>query len=199
MNGRMTDQRARWEARYGARQEAPARAPSLFLRRMLKDLPPGRALDVACGDGRNAFLLAEHGFEVDALDFSFAALMRARDTLRRAKRTARFVQCDLEAFPLPRDLYEVVLDVRYLQRDAWPSLKHAVRESAIIVFETFLLQQAEIGHPSNPAFLLREGELARAFADFDILSYEEGLLETEDEPAYLARMLARRPAGWTAD
>jgi len=195
----MSEERARWEARYGARTEASARKPSLFLSERSKDLPNGRALDLACGEGRNTLLLAEQGFAVDGLDLSCTGLTRAQDTLRRAGRVARFVQCDLETFPLPVNLYDVVLNVRYLQRSLWPSLKRAVRESGMIVFETFLREQAEIGHPSNPAFLLGRRELAQAFADFEILSYEEGLLATEDEPAYLARMLARRPVGWTAD
>ncbi len=53
--------------------------------------------------------------------------------------------------------------------------------------------QQQFGHPRNPAFLLERGELADRFGDFEILSYDEGRCETESGPAFLARMLARRP------
>ena len=105
----------------------------------------------------------------------------------------RFVQADLEEFPLPIDRYAVVVNVRYLQRSLWKPIQASLLIGGMIVFETFLLDQREIGHPSNPRFLLERGELAAAFDDLDIVVYEEGLFETESGAAYLARMIARRP------
>ena len=195
----MRDERSHWDTRYGARAERPPRRASLFLENVLEQLPVGRALDVACGDGRNALALAERGFAVDGMDLSRVALEQLKRFFHERRLDARVVQCNLEDFPLPQNLYDVVLNVRYLQRAALPSLKRAVREGGVVVFETFLREQASIGHPRNPDFLLERGELARALGDFELIVREEGLLATEDEPAYLARVLARRPVGWKAD
>jgi tellurite methyltransferase len=195
----MRDERSHWDARYGARTDRSPRPASLFLCSVLDQLPAGRALDVACGDGRNALALAERGLAVDGVDVSRIALENLRRVFRERGLDARVVQCDLENFALQKNLYDVVVNVRYLQRAAFPSLKRAVRDAGVVVFETFLREQASIGHPRNPAFLLERGELAKAFADFELLACEEGLLVTEGEPAYLARVLARRPLGWEAD
>jgi SAM-dependent methyltransferase len=195
----MSDERTRWDERYrsGAAHASPE--PSGFLRSRLDDLPPGRALDVACGDGRNALLLAELGLTVHGLDISREGLARAKSALRARGHRGEFVQCDLETYPLPPAHYDVVLNIRYLQRSLLPALKRTLRASGVIVFETFLLEQAATGHPKNPDFLLRRGELAEAFSDLDILVYEEGRVATEGDAAHLARMLARRPVGWSAD
>lgn len=174
-------------------------SPSLFLERHAARLPVGRALDVACGDGRNTLYLARRHFAVEAVDIAFAGLMRARQEALQRGLSARFIQANLDDFALPPGRYDVVVNVRYLNRPLLPVLKKAVRVDGMVVFETFLHEQAEIGHPRNPAFLLARGELARMFSDFNVLVYEEGLFETERDKAFLARMLAQRPRGWEPD
>jgi SAM-dependent methyltransferase len=192
----MSSNRADWECRHREAKRA-ALPPSSFLLRTVHRLPHGRALEVACGSGRNAALLARHGFRVEAIDLSHVGLIAARDNVAAGGLTA--IQADLESFPLPRRRYQVVVNVRYLQRSLWPALKQSLADRGMVVFETFLRDQAAIGHPRNPSFLLERGELAGGFRDFEILEYEEGLFGSEGEAAFLARMLARRPQGWNAD
>jgi SAM-dependent methyltransferase len=194
----MGSDRAHWEARH-AEKDHPILRPSSFLLRTMPRLPRGRALEVACGSGRNVRLLAEHGFRVEAIDISHAALLKARANGDVGDGAVAAIQTDLQTYPLPETRYQVVANVRYLQRDLWPGLKRSLTDLGMIVFETFLREQRTIGHPRNPELLLERGELARGFADFEILDYEEGLFASEDEPAFLARMLARRPKGWNPD
>ena len=161
---------------------------------MLPQLPRGRALDLACGAGRHALYLARRGWIVDAIDFARAGLAAA-DRQRAARPAAvHAVQADLEQFPLPRDRYDVVVNVRYLQRSLFAALKASVRRGGVVVFETFIRDQQQLGHPRNPAFLLERGELARSSTISRLLVYDEGRFETESGPAFLARMLARRPS-----
>jgi hypothetical protein len=87
-----------------------------------------------------------------------------------------------------------VVNVRYLQRDLFAAIRDALLPGGVVVFETFLREQAQLGHPSNPAFLLEPGELRSHFADFDILDAAEGLVERGDGRSYLAQLVARRPA-----
>jgi len=186
-------ERRRWEERYAASAEAPSSPASVFLRESLQRLPRGQALDVACGEGRHTIFLARHGYRVDAIDLALTALQRLHAVVRRERLPVALIQANLEDLPLPPQRYDVILNMRYLQRSLWSRLKQALRPGGLIVFETFTSEQRRFGHPTNPAFLLQPGELRRFFADHEILHYTEGLFDTEAGPAYLARMLARRP------
>jgi 2-polyprenyl-3-methyl-5-hydroxy-6-metoxy-1,4-benzoquinol methylase len=191
--------RARWEARYAARPELRAGAPSRLLSGHRHLLPAGRAVDIACGDGRQALWLARRGFAVDAIDFAFTALSRLAAAARHEGVAVHPVQADLEQLSLPEGRYAVVVNVRYLQRSLFGVLRRAVAPGGVIVFETFLRAHARLGHPRNPAFLLEPGELRAQFAGFTPLVDEEGCFDTEAGPAFLARLIARRPATATRD
>ena len=67
-----------WDARYAGEQLVWSAEPNRFLVAEVDGLPPGRALDVACGEGRNAIWLAEHGWMVTAVDFSAVAIDKGR-------------------------------------------------------------------------------------------------------------------------
>jgi SAM-dependent methyltransferase len=197
-----------WEERYARRSEAIG-PPSEFVVGVLDSLcaalgkqegdasAKGRALDVACGDGRHALLLARSGFVVDAIDRAATALQRAQRAAHDEHLALRLVRADLEDFPLPRERYDVAVNVRYLQRSLIPALKRCLRPGGVLAFETFIVDQAALGHPTNPAFLLARGELRAAFDDFDLISYAEGRFESESGSAFLARLCARRPPAWT--
>jgi SAM-dependent methyltransferase len=187
----MSDQ-TQWESRYREGGGDASRPPSQFLSAVLQQLPPGRALDLACGAGRHALYLARHGWTVDAIDFARAGLAQLAAAARRDSLRVHPVQADLEQFPLRRDRYDVVLNVRYLQRGLVAAMKASVRRGGVIVFETFIRDQQQLGHPRNPAFLLERGELRAHFEDFAVVAYDEGRFETESGPAFLARLLARR-------
>ena len=189
----MDKERRRWEERYASGETGSPGTPSLFLKETLHTLPQGRALDVACGNGRHALFLAEHGYRVEAIDQAFGAVSPLRTAAERNRLPIVAVQANLEHFPLRPERYEVVVNIRYLQRSLWHSLKTTLRPGGVIVFETFTTDQQRLGPPNNPAFLLRSGELRDAFRNFELLEYAEGRFETESGPAYLARMLARRP------
>jgi tellurite methyltransferase len=185
-----SDDRTRWEGRY-ASAGAGSEGPSQFLA-MHAALLHGRVLDVAAGAGRNAVFLARRGLRVDAVDIALAGLRIARNAARSEGLDLRAVQADLESFPLPHACYDAAINVRYLQRSLFTGLQRAVKPGGLILFETFLIDQQTLGHPRNPAFLLQRGELRAAFCRCDILMYEEGLFHAASQPAYLARMLARR-------
>lgn len=187
----MTGERTRWEARYATAGERHDR-PSAFLVAHAA-LLRGRVLDIAAGAGRNALFLARRGCSVEAIDISLAGLRMARAAAAREGYQLLAVQADLESFPLARERYDAIINIRYLQRSLFEPIQRAVKPEGLILFETFLIDQQSIGHPRNPAFLLQRGELRAAYARCQILIYEEGRFETDTGPAYLARMIARRP------
>ena len=169
--------------------------PSAWLLESADLLPAGgRALDVACGRGRHALLLAATGFETTAIDRDRDALAALETTARGLGLSVRTWATDLEANdPDLPDLgaaaFELVVVFRYLHRPLFPALRRALTPGGMLVYETFTRAQAACGHPRNPAFLLEEGELARLVAPLDVLRFEEG----EREGAFVARVVARRP------
>ena len=69
---------AGWDARYAEVDQVWSSGPNQFVEAELRDLPPGNALDLACGEGRNAIWLAEQGWKVTAIDFSSVGVDRGR-------------------------------------------------------------------------------------------------------------------------
>jgi rhodanese-related sulfurtransferase len=164
----------------GAREFGPGvmRGPSPWLLENADLLARGgRVLDVACGRGRHALLLASAGFEVHAIDRNPDAIAFVRDTADRLglKLTAEIA--DLETDP-PPDLgsaaYDAVLVFNYLHRPLMPSLREATKPAGRVFYETFTTQQAERGHPRHPAFLLKDGELPELLAPFTIVRSRAG-------------------------
>lgn len=153
----------------------------------LDDVPA--ALDLACGSGRNAVDLALRGFDVTAVDILPDALEKAQDLAKRAGVTLRTMPIDLE-FPGALDELQadLIVVVRYLERTLFRPIENALRPGGFLVYETFTADQAALGHPRNPRFLLRHDELRHAFPALKTLSYQEGFFEG----AHLARLVARR-------
>ena len=155
-------------------------------------LPRGRrALDIACGPGRHTLLLANSGFTVRAVDRDPDAIERLRERAQVLGVDITAVVMDLETDP-PPDLgsreYDLVVGFNYLHRPLMPALREAVKPGGRIFYETFTTRQAERGHPRNPNYLLREGELVELMAPFTILRSREG----EFDGRFLASVVAQR-------
>src|SRR6476469_7102782 len=97
--------RRMWDARYAATESLWTFEPNRFLVRETEGLAPGRALDLACGEGRNALWLAARGWQVTAVDFSAVALEKGR----RADDSVDWQVGDVLTAPLPQDLDLVVV------------------------------------------------------------------------------------------
>jgi len=181
-----------WDAKHKLAAEAPPAEPASIVRELLPLLPAGPALDIACGTGRHALLLAARGQHVTAVDFSDVALeiLKARAHSMRApmrqsksfldapKRHLRagleLMQADLEHIHLPECSYDLILCVQYLQRSLFPQMTRALRPNGVLLMETFTSAQLEFpGGPRNPAYLLESGELRDAFPDLRVLFYRE--------------------------
>ncbi len=95
-----------WDARYAATELVWSRGPNRFVERELAELPPGRALDLAGGEGRNAIWLAQQGWQVELVEFSAVALAKARELAAHTGVEVAFTEADLTAPPdlAPADL-----------------------------------------------------------------------------------------------
>jgi SAM-dependent methyltransferase len=91
-------QREDWDRRYAAVENLWATKPNRFLVAEVSDLPPGRALDLACGEGQNGIWLASRGWDVTGVDYSDVAIRKATARAARDGIDARFVCADLVEF-----------------------------------------------------------------------------------------------------
>jgi len=203
----MRPSQAHWDAKYSLAAREAAEAPAGILAELRPLLPTGAALDLACGRGRNAIFLAEHGRPVTAVDWSEAALdlleKRAQTLRLPVRRIQRIedaqlartgidlVQADLESAQLGVNRYFLIVCVRYLQRSLFSQICRALRPGGMLLFETYTKAQLDFSDgPRNPAHLLDRGELRRAFPELQTIFYRE--LRAEQGIASLA---ARKPPG----
>jgi SAM-dependent methyltransferase len=163
--------REEWDRRYAGSELLWTAQANRFLVEESGDLSPGRALDVACGEGRNAVWLAERGWRVTGVDFSEVALEKARGLAEMRDVKAEWVQADLlEYQPAPR-AFDLVI-VFYLQvpaaerRGILRAAADAVAAGGRLLLVAHDSSNLEHGHggPQNPAVLYTAADVV---ADLD--------------------------------
>ncbi len=179
--------------------------PSGFLVENIALLPGGRALDIAMGYGRNTIYLASMGFEAEGVDILPEAVNGALTAAQKAGVSIRAQVADLEngSYNIEKAAYDLIICFNYLHRPLIPRIKDGLRQGGMIVYETFIIDQAQFGKPRNPDHLLKHNELLDMFRDFRCLRYHEGILGSyqalagivaekiqADNPAYLVKNLS---------
>lgn len=152
--------------------------PAQFLVENIELLPKGRALDLAMGTGRNAIYLSQMGFKVDGIDISPDAVNRA---IERAKRSGVQIMAQVadlkDGYHIEKRAYDLIICFNYLQRSLTPQIIGGLRTGGIVVYETYIIDQARFGKPRNPDHLLKHNELLDLFRDLRCLRYREGIIE----------------------
>jgi len=152
-----------------------------------------RAFDLACGSGRDAVYLALREMDVEAIDILPDALERAADLARRIGVPLKVRCADLEAgASLNVNCCDLALVFNFLHRPLLAQIREAIVPGGFIVYETFLKASRDAyGKPSRDTHLLNPGELAAAFADWQLLVSREG---PSGPRRIAAGIVARKPA-----
>lgn len=195
-----------WDARYAATDLLWTATPNRWVEAELADLPPGRALDLACGEGRNALWLAERGWQVTAVDFSGVALAKGRRVAEAAGdgRADRidWVEADLLAYQPEPAGYEAVV-VAYLQLPADERRVIVPRAAAALAEGGVVLVVAHdsanltdgVGGPPDPAVLYTaddvSSDLAASGVPMRIDRAEQVLRPIEGQPRPAIDLLVR--------
>jgi len=174
------NERDAWNRRYAEGDYTPRTHPAPYLEEWLPRFPPGRALDVACGTGRNALALASAGYEVDAVDISEVAVGHARNEADRRGLAVNWIVSDIDDFRPPSATYQVITVIRYRNPALWPRLADALAPDGWILVEHHVKSERKVAGPGTPEFRLDPGELLAAFAGLRIVHYAETI-----EPADL--------------
>lgn len=138
--------RTTWNERYAARGLVWSAGPNKRFAEEVAHLTPGRALDVACGEGRNAIYLAEQGWRVTAIDFSDVGVEKGRRNAEERGVAVDWVVGDVTETELPQHGFDLVA-ILYLHTDPATRARWLPKAiDAVDVGGTFLY----IGHdPAN--------------------------------------------------
>ena len=184
--------REKWNRRYRGGAYAARVHPSAFLEAWIDRIPVGRAIDIACGAGRNALYLANRGFEVDAVDISGEALDRARGTARQMGLAVDWLEHDLEERLELASSYQLIVIVRYVNLPLIRQLVTSLAPGGFLLCEQHLVTEEDVIGPQNPAFRVRRGDLLTAAEGLQVRHLEETLvLEPDGKAAALARLVAQ--------
>jgi SAM-dependent methyltransferase len=191
-----------WDRRYSEPDLLWSATPNRFLVQEARDLPPGRALDLACGEGRNALWLAERGWRVTGVDYSSVAIAKAQARSEQEDVEIEFLCVDLLEYEPQQKTYDLVL-VLYLQL---PALERRLvlgrAREALAPGGTFLLIGHDlvnladgVGGPRDPEVLYTPADIVSELRGLDVVKAERVLRDVADadRPAIDALVRARQP------
>jgi 2-polyprenyl-3-methyl-5-hydroxy-6-metoxy-1,4-benzoquinol methylase len=175
--------RQHWEERH-AEGDIESSEPNPVLAATVSGLTPGSALDLACGDGRNAVWLASRGWRVTGVDWSETALAKAAARAEAAGLTVEWLKADLLAWNPPSTAFELVTVV-YLhlpvggRRQIYAAAAQAlVPGGRLVVIGHDRTNLADgVGGPQDPALLFTAAEIgAELLEDVADLTIESHLV-----------------------
>jgi len=164
-----------------------------WIRRFATRIPAGGVvLDLACGGGRHTRYAASLGHRVLAVDRDAEAIAGLAG-LHNVETRVADLEC--EAWPFPGQRFCGIIVTNYLHRALLPVLVESVTPGGALIYETFAVGNERFGRPSNPAFLLRPGELLDAVQGrMRVIAYEDVEIASP-KPAMIQRICAERLAG----
>jgi SAM-dependent methyltransferase len=190
---------AEWNAKYAAR-ELWGVEPNRYVRPVADPLPAGRALDLACGEGRNAIWLAERGWRVTAVDFSDVAVERGKGWAAERGVAVDWLVADLVTWVPPVAAFDFVL-LCYLQlpdderRVVWHNAARALAPGGTLLLAGHHSRNLVdgIGGPKEPAVLYTETDVTRELAGLTITRADEVLRPVDDGTAIDCVVVATKP------
>ena len=197
----------RWQDRYSTPEYAFGKEPNLFLARCKPLLPKsGKALAVADGEGRNGVWLAKQGLDVLSIDYSPAALTKARALAAENKVDVTFLEADVHAWPYPDAAFDVVVEIftQFSQpadrARKWAGMRRALKSGGLLIVQGYTPKQLQYGTggPKEIAKLYTREMLESAFGDFDTFSIVEEELELHEGASHsgmsaVIGLTARKP------
>ncbi len=183
-----------WNQRYLSSERGDQGAifapPTALVVRTAESLKPGRALDLACGTGRNAFWLAEQGWNVTAVDGATAAIELLRDEAVRRNLRVDAVAADLSLgqFAIAPESWDLITICYYLQRDLLAPAFSGLRRGGVLLAITHIAESGEEPHPHR----LEAGELLSLFKGGNVLHYREGKPDDQAHKRAVAEIVIQR-------
>ena len=184
--------RNKWNQRY-AEDSYHKNNPVTLVEDWLPGLPGGRALDVACGAGRNAIFLAQAGYQVDAIDISHEGLELARQEAENLGLSVNWIEHDLD-HPYPFDTnYNLIIVMWYVDLGLISRLCDCLAPGGYLICEEHLITDREVIGPTSSNYRVAPGVLREAVSGLDVLLYEESIeMNAEGEQVASARVVVKK-------
>ena len=169
----MSDFLDKWNQRYES-TEITAIKPARVLEQNVHLLPNvGCALDLACGLGANARLLAKHGLDTVAWDISTVAIDKLSAYAEQEGIPLYAEVRDVELNPPPANRFDVIVVVHFLERRITRDLVTALRPKGLLFYQTWIHDTVDNVGPANPNYRLAPNELLSMFEPLRVLVYRE--------------------------
>ena len=169
--------------------------PSALLAEWIDRLPRGKALDLACGAGRNCLFLARHGYDVTGIDVSMVGLERAAASARDEGLNIAWIEQDLDLDLPVEGTFDVIVLFRYVNLQLIGQLPVLLSPGGILIVEEHLsTEESDVLGPTNPEFLVKPGQLREQIDGLEPLVDEEGIvIDPDGRKAALARFVGKAP------
>jgi len=184
--------RDKWDQRY-AEGSYQKNNPVTLVEDWLPKLPVGRALDVACGAGRNSILLAQAGYQVDAIDISRVGLNQARQKAEDQGLSINWIEQDLDQpYPFATD-YDLIIVMWFVNLGLISTLCDCLATGGYLLCEEHLITDQEVIGPTSLNFRVAPGVLREAVSGDDVLLYEESIeMNSVGEQVASARVVVKK-------
>jgi 2-polyprenyl-3-methyl-5-hydroxy-6-metoxy-1,4-benzoquinol methylase len=163
----------KWDEIYASQVNSSLAAAAVLAEHTFLLPETGTALDLACGLGANAFLLAEYGLEVQAWDISAVAVAKVQQAADEKGLEVTVKQVDIQKNTLPENSFDVIVITRFLDRAVCREIMAALKPEGLLFYQTYTKQKITDSPPHNPDFLLAENELLSLFSPLKVIFYQE--------------------------
>lgn len=187
------DEKAHWNSRYREKPGSWTEPDELLTHayaEFLSASPPGLALDLAGGPGRNALFLLRRGWRVKLLDISEVGLQLAQEKAAAEGLSSRLTTelVDLNTvLDLGSGQYDLVTVFYFLRRELFPALTAALKPGGLLIYKTYTTARRDLGNgPTDQRYLLKPNELREAFSSLHLLHYQE-VVQAKSAAALVAR------------
>lgn len=141
----------------------------------------GHALDLACGLGENALLLAKQGLTTEAWDISTVALQKIQEKSEANALSIKTCPLEISAASFSKCSFDVIVISRFLDRSICDAIMRSLKPNGLLFYQTYTQQKVSELGPKTPRFLLAENELLSLFSELTVVAYTEhadlGLLD----------------------
>lgn len=175
--------RERWNQRYLEGFYADRPYPVAFLEANIETFTPGRALDIACGSGRNTRFLAQHGFSVVGIDISDYALALAQKHPSDTELNIEYIQHDLDQGLPELGQFDLITIIRYANRPLLANIDRYLRPNGYVLIELHLRYDCDdrpLAGPTEQKYRMQRHEVQSLLKDVQIEFGFEGLIKDPD-------------------
>jgi len=163
----------KWNAIYSESVVSEARSSEVLSDNLYLLPESGQALDLACGLGANALLLAKQGMTVQAWDISTLALQKLQTQADTEALVVKTLAQEISPGSFSANSFDVVVVSRFLDRSICNAIMECLKPNGLLFYQTYTQHKIYPQGPKNPNFLLADNEMLRLFSSMKVIYYRE--------------------------